>query len=546
MTEKNQHTPGPQGAHGSEDEIQAVIDRILAADDARRASEREATGHGSADGAAAEHRDAPDAGTPDRSGALAGRALALDGGEDGHTDADGDQDELAARHSLKRVQGLSTELEDMTEVEYRQLRLERVVLAGVWTEGSAEDAENSLRELAALAETAGSEVLDGVIQRRATPDPATFLGKGKAQELAEIVALSGADTVVVDSELAPSQRRALEDVVRVKVIDRTALILDIFAQHASSREGRAQVELAQLEYLLPRLRGWGESMSRQAGGRAAAGEGIGSRGPGETKIELDRRRIRTRMAKLRRDIAGMKPAREAKRANRRRNRVPSVAIAGYTNAGKSSLLNRLTHAGVLVENALFATLDPTVRKAMTPDGIGYTLSDTVGFVRNLPTQLVEAFRSTLEEVADADVILHVVDGSHPDPEGQIAAVRSVFAEVDAHRIPEIIVLNKADAADPAVIARIRAKEPHAVVVSARTGEGIDELERAIAATIPRPDVRLELLIPFTRGELVSRLHSADAEILAEGYEEGGTRLSVLVREDIAPDFAEFVVEADAS
>ncbi|MEY8814672.1 GTPase HflX [Micrococcus luteus] len=546
MTEKNQHTPGPQGAHGSEDEIQAVIDRILAADDARRASEREATGHGSADGAAAEHRDAPDAGAPDRSGALAGRALALDEGEDGHTDADGDQDELAARHSLKRVQGLSTELEDMTEVEYRQLRLERVVLAGVWTEGSAEDAENSLRELAALAETAGSEVLDGVIQRRATPDPATFLGKGKAQELAEIVALSGADTVVVDSELAPSQRRALEDVVRVKVIDRTALILDIFAQHASSREGRAQVELAQLEYLLPRLRGWGESMSRQAGGRAAAGEGIGSRGPGETKIELDRRRIRTRMAKLRRDIAGMKPAREAKRANRRRNRVPSVAIAGYTNAGKSSLLNRLTHAGVLVENALFATLDPTVRKAMTPDGIGYTLSDTVGFVRNLPTQLVEAFRSTLEEVADADVILHVVDGSHPDPEGQIAAVRSVFAEVDAHRIPEIIVLNKADAADPAVIARIRAKEPHAVVVSARTGEGIDELERAIAATIPRPDVRLELLIPFTRGDLVSRLHSADAEILAEGYEEGGTRLSVLVREDIAPDFAEFVVEADAS
>ncbi|MFL0535036.1 GTPase HflX [Micrococcus luteus] len=546
MTEKNQHTPGPQGAHGSEDEIQAVIDRILAADDARRASEREATGHGSADSVAADHEGALDAGTPDRSAALAGRALALDEGEDGHTDADGDQDELAARHSLKRVQGLSTELEDMTEVEYRQLRLERVVLAGVWTEGSAEDAENSLRELAALAETAGSEVLDGVIQRRATPDPATFLGKGKAQELAEIVALSGADTVVVDSELAPSQRRALEDVVRVKVIDRTALILDIFAQHASSREGRAQVELAQLEYLLPRLRGWGESMSRQAGGRAAAGEGIGSRGPGETKIELDRRRIRTRMAKLRRDIAGMKPAREAKRANRRRNRVPSVAIAGYTNAGKSSLLNRLTHAGVLVENALFATLDPTVRKAMTPDGIGYTLSDTVGFVRNLPTQLVEAFRSTLEEVADADVILHVVDGSHPDPEGQIAAVRSVFAEVDAHRIPEIIVLNKADAADPAVVARIRSKEPHAVVVSARTGEGIDELERAIAATIPRPDVRLELLVPFTRGELVSRLHSADAEILAEGYEEGGTRLSVLVREDIAPDFAEFVVEADAS
>jgi GTP-binding protein HflX len=540
MTEEKNPTP----AGGSEDEIQAVIDRILAADDARRsAAQGRADTPGRAD---AETAGDADAGTPDRTSALAGRALALAEGGDGHTAADGDQDELAARHSLRRVQGLSTELEDMTEVEYRQLRLERVVLAGVWTEGTAEDAENSLRELAALAETAGSEVLDGVIQRRATPDPATYLGKGKAQELAEIVALSGADTVVVDSELAPSQRRALEDVVRVKVIDRTALILDIFAQHASSREGRAQVELAQLEYLLPRLRGWGESMSRQAGGRAAGGEGIGSRGPGETKIELDRRRIRTRMAKLRKDIAGMKPAREAKRANRRRNRVPSVAIAGYTNAGKSSLLNRLTHAGVLVENALFATLDPTVRKAMTPDGIGYTLSDTVGFVRNLPTQLVEAFRSTLEEVADADVILHVVDGAHPDPEGQISAVRSVFAEVDAHRIPEIIVLNKADAADPAVVARIRAKEPHTVVVSARTGEGIEELERAIAATIPRPDVRLELLIPFTRGELVSRLHSEDAEILAEGYEEGGTRLSVLVRQDLAPEYEDYVVDPAAS
>lgn len=540
MTEEKNPTP----TGGSEDEIQAVIDRILAADDARRsAAQDRADTPGRAD---AETAGDADAGTPDRTSALAGRALALAEGGDGHTAADGDQDELAARHSLRRIQGLSTELEDMTEVEYRQLRLERVVLAGVWTEGTAEDAENSLRELAALAETAGSEVLDGVIQRRATPDPATYLGKGKAQELAEIVALSGADTVVVDSELAPSQRRALEDVVRVKVIDRTALILDIFAQHASSREGRAQVELAQLEYLLPRLRGWGESMSRQAGGRAAGGEGIGSRGPGETKIELDRRRIRTRMAKLRKDIAGMKPAREAKRANRRRNRVPSVAIAGYTNAGKSSLLNRLTHAGVLVENALFATLDPTVRKAMTPDGIGYTLSDTVGFVRNLPTQLVEAFRSTLEEVADADVILHVVDGSHPDPEGQISAVRSVFAEVDAHRIPEIIVLNKADAADPAVVARIRAKEPHTVVVSARTGEGIEELERAIAATIPRPDVRLELLIPFTRGELVSRLHSEDAEILAEGYEEGGTRLSVLVRQDLAPEYEDYVVDPAAS
>ena len=510
----NQNTAGPNGPAGPDEaEIQGVIDRILAADAA------------SATRAAHE-----------------GRAQALDAGGDGHTEADGEQFDLAERQALRRVSGLSTELEDMSEVEYRQLRLERVVLAGLMTEGTVQGAENSLRELAALAETAGSEVLDGIIQRRHLPDPATFLGKGKAQELAEIVAMTGADTVIIDSELAPSQRRALEDVVRVKVIDRTALILDIFAQHAQSREGRAQVELAQLEYLLPRLRGWGESMSRQAGGRAAAGEGIGSRGPGETKIELDRRRIRTRMAKLRRQIAAMKPARETKRANRRRNRVPSVAIAGYTNAGKSSLLNRLTHAGVLVENALFATLDPTVRKSVTPDGIGYTLSDTVGFVRSLPTELVEAFRSTLEEVADADVILHVVDASHPDPEGQIAAVRTVLAEVDARRIPEIVVLNKADAADPLVVARLRQREPRSVVVSARTGEGIEELQRTIAETIPRPDVALDLLIPFTDGDVVSRLHSPDADIISEAYEAEGTRLRVLVRQELADDLRRYAVD----
>ncbi|MCA1170134.1 GTPase HflX [Rothia kristinae] len=460
-----------------------------------------------------------------------------------HTEHDGEQQDLEERRALRRVAGLSTELEDVTEVEYRQLRLERVVLAGIWSEGTLEDAENSLRELAALAETAGSEVLDGLVQRLLKPDPGTFLGSGKAQELKEIVAETGADTVVIDSELAPSQRRGLEDIVKVKVIDRTALILDIFAQHAKSREGKAQVELAQLEYLLPRLRGWGESMSRQAGGRAAGGEGIGSRGPGETKIELDRRRIRQRMAKLRREIAAMKPARETKRANRRRNHIPSVAIAGYTNAGKSSLLNRLTDAGVLVENALFATLDPTVRRAETPDGIGYTLSDTVGFVRNLPTQLVEAFRSTLEEVADADVILHVVDASHPDPEGQIRAVREVLAEVDAQDVPEIIVLNKADAADPFVLDRIRLREPHHAIVSAKTGEGIPELKELISRTIPRPSVRMEILVPYTHGEVVSRLHEWDAEILSTAFEEDGTRMSVLVREETAPELQPYAVTA---
>src|SRR5690348_12230862 len=323
--------------------------------------------------------------------------------------------DLEDRQALRRVVGLSTELQDITEVEYRQLRLERVVLVGVWTDGTLRDAENSLTELKRLAETAGSLVLEGLIQRRDKPDPATYIGSGKAKELRDVVLATGADTVICDGELTPGQLRQLEDVVKVKVVDRTALILDIFAQHARSREGKAQVELAQMTYLLPRLRGWGESLSRQAGGRAAAGGvGIGGRGPGETKIELDRRRIRTRMAKLRRELAGMSTARDVKRQERRRGEVPSVAIAGYTNAGKSSLLNRLTGAGVLVEDALFATLDPTVRRAETSDGRAYTLTDTVGFVRHLPHQLVEAFRSTLEEVAQADLICHVVDGSDAD------------------------------------------------------------------------------------------------------------------------------------
>ena len=464
-----------------------------------------------------------------------GRARELLDEDPYFSDADGEQQDLAERHALRRVAGLSTELEDVTEVEYRQLRLERVVLAGLWSAGTLADAENSLRELAALAETAGSEVLDGLLQRRVTPDPGTYLGSGKALELKDVVAATGADTVVVDAELAPSQRRALEDVVKVKVIDRTGLILDIFAQHAKSKEGKAQVELAQLEYMLPRLRGWGESLSRQAGGRAAAGEGIGSRGPGETKIELDRRRIRQRMAKLRREIEAMKPARETKRLNRKRYSVPSVAIAGYTNAGKSSLLNRLTDAGVLVENALFATLDPTVRKAETPDGIGYTLSDTVGFVRSLPTQLVEAFRSTLEEVADADVIVHVVDASHPDPEGQLRAVRDVLADVGATDIPEIVALNKADIADPVVLGRLINHESPAVAVSARTGEGIEDLKQLISRAIPRPDHELDLLVPYVHGEIVSRLHAQDAEILSTEHTEEGTRLRVRVRESLVAE-----------
>jgi GTPase len=451
---------------------------------------------------------------------------------------DGDQHDLADRQALRRVAGLSTELTDVTEVEYRQLRLERVVLAGLAGSSSGvHEAEVSLAELAALAETAGSQVLDALLQTREKPDPATFLGSGKAGELRDVVAGTGADTVICDGELSPSQRRGLEDVVKVKVVDRTALILDIFAQHAKSREGKAQVELAQLEYLLPRLRGWGDSMSRQAGGRVAGGAGIGSRGPGETKIELDRRRIRTRMAKLRREIADMRTSRDTKRSGRRRGPVPSIAIAGYTNAGKSSILNRLTGAGVLVEDALFATLDPTVRKAELPDGRAVTLADTVGFVRRLPHQLVEAFRSTLEEVADADLVIHVVDVSHPDPEGQLSAVREVLADVGAHDVPEVVALNKADVADPEVVDRLLRRERRAVAVSARTGQGLDDLLAAVVEDLPRPEVEVDLVVPFARGDLVSRTHS-DGEVLGVEHVAEGTRLHARVDQALAAALTE--------
>ena len=442
------------------------------------------------------------------------------------------QQELSDRHALRRVKGFSTELQDISDAEYRQLQLERVVLVGVWTEGSAEMAENSLAELKALAETAGSEVLDGLIQRRDRPDPATYIGSGKVVELRQIVASTGADTVICDGELSPSQLRQLEDKLKVKVVDRTALILDIFAQHAKSKEGKAQVELAQIAYLLPRLRGWGDSLSRQVGGRAAGGAGIGGRGPGETKIETDRRRIRDKMAKLRREIADMKVSRDTKRQERKRFNIPSVAIAGYTNAGKSSLLNRLTNAGVLVENALFATLDPTVRKSHTSDGRTYTLSDTVGFVRHLPHQLVDAFKSTLEEVSGSDLIVHVVDGSHPDPFEQIRAVREVITDIGGGDIPEIIAINKVDAADPEVVMEILRKEKNSYAFSARTAFGIEGLVHAIEKSLPHPNVEIDLVIPYNRGDLISAIHET-GEIISEEYVETGTAIHARVGASLA-------------
>lgn len=444
-------------------------------------------------------------------------------------------EERESRNQLKHVAGLG-ELQDVTEVEYRRVRLERVVLVGVWSslETTQTAAEESLRELAALAQTAGAEVMDGVLQHRLKPDPATYIGSGKAKEVAAIVAEHDADTIIVDADLPPSQRRELEDVAKVKVVDRTAVILDIFAQHATSREGKAQVELAQLEYMLPRLRGWGGSLSRQAGGQAAGQDGgIGSRGPGETKIEMDRRVIRKRMAHLRRQIAQMAPSREVKRGSRRRNGLPTVAVVGYTNAGKSSLINRLTGSDELVENALFATLDTAVRRAKAADGRLYMYVDTVGFVRRLPTQLIEAFKSTLEEVADSELIVHVVDGSHPDPFGQIEAVNSVLADIEgADAIDRIIVFNKADRMDPNARERIRGLMPEAHIVSAATGEGIADLVADVEAHLPLPAVHVEAVLPYSAGALLSKVREY-GHVEAADYEADGVHLSADVDSRLA-------------
>ena len=435
---------------------------------------------------------------------------------------------------------MRTELEDISEVEYRQLQLERVVLVSVWTSGTQEDADNAMAELKLLAETAGSEVLEALVQRRSQPDPATYIGRGKVEEVADVVRATGADTVICDGELQPAQLRNLEDRIKVKVVDRTALILDIFASHAKSAEGKAQVELAQLQYLKQRLRGWGGNLSRQAGGRAAGGAGIGGRGPGETKLETDRRRIHHRIAQLRRRLREMDVTREGKRAERRRNRVPSVAIVGYTNAGKSSLLNRLTGAGVLVEDALFATLDPTTRRTETRDGRVFTLTDTVGFVRHLPHDLVEAFRSTLEESTTADLLLHVVDASDPDPEGQIAAVRQVLAEIGASDVPELLVCNKADRADATTLLALRAGHPGCVVVSARTGHGLEELADAVEARLPNPEVWVETLIPYSRGDLMDRIHRTGTIETLEHTGEG-TKVRARVHPGLAEELGEYGV-----
>jgi len=449
--------------------------------------------------------------------------------------------DLEDRISLRRVEGIHTDLTDINQVEYRAVRLERVVLVGIGNSRLSDDeVRRTFAELQLLAETAGSHVLAAVMQSRSVPDPATFLGRGKVAELADLVAATHADTVICDGELTPAQLRNLEDRVGVKVIDRTALILDIFAQHAKSREGKAQVELAQLMYMRQRLRGWGGNLSRQVGGRAASGAGIGGRGPGETKIETDRRRIATRISRLRAQLKQMKSTREVKRAERVRNKIPSVAIVGYTNAGKSSLLNTLTQAEVLVDDSLFATLDPTTRRAETEGGRVYTLTDTVGFIRRLPTDLIEAFASTLEESMNADLLVHVVDGSDPDPAGQIQAVREVLASIDADSIPEQIAINKIDLVDEEVRAGLRSRFPDAIQISTLTGEGIEVLQTRIEERLPELDALVDCLLPYSRGDLLDRIHR-QGRVESVEHTENGTRVRAHVGTALQGVLADYIV-----
>jgi GTP-binding protein HflX len=413
---------------------------------------------------------------------------------------------------------------------WRPATIEPAVLVGIDSHGD----RSALDELAALADTAGAEVVGRLVQRRTEPDPATFIGKGKLAELHGAVHSASARLVVFDQELTPAQLRNLEERLGIKVVDRTALILDIFALHARSREGKAQVELAQLNYLLPRLRGWGEAMSRMGGG-------IGTRrGPGETKMEVDRRRIRQRIAKLRRDLAELAKARRVKRAARERSGLPQVALAGYTNAGKSTLMNALTDADVVVANQLFATLDPAVRRLRLPGGRRVTVSDTVGFVRKLPHDLVEAFRSTLEEVTLGSLVLHVADASAPDVEDQVRAVREVLGVIGAGDIPEVLALNKVDLLSEVERARVGRRFPGGVPVSAITGEGLEALLERIAEALPQPPVEVRLLVPYERQDVVARLYR-EAEVLSADPGDEGTLVEARIHESHLPLVRDYLI-----
>jgi GTP-binding protein HflX len=423
-----------------------------------------------------------------------------------------------------------------TEVDLERPRQRALLVGTGYGTGSVDEAEASLAELALLADTAGAQVVESVLQRRDTPDPATYIGKGKAQELQELATALDVDLVIFDDELTPAQQRNLEKTFNVDVVDRAALILDIFAQHARSQEGMVQVELAQLRYLLPRLRGRGLQLSQQAGGIGAR------RGPGETQLEIDRRRLVRRIQKLERDLRELAANRETQRKARRRRNLPTVALVGYTNAGKSTLLNRLTRAGVVVEDRLFSTLDPTTRRLHLPGGETVLCSDTVGFVQRLPHQLVEAFRSTLEEVVDADLLVHVVDGAAADAEGRIAAVDTVLREIGAGEVPRLLVWNKTDVADRDTCKHLVEDHPGSVAISAVTGDGISDLLTAIAERLRSLGRVVEYVVPYDRGDVLAALHRA-GEVLVEVHDDGGTRVRARLPDAAVGRFAEFAVPA---
>jgi GTP-binding protein HflX len=433
---------------------------------------------------------------------------------------------MTERHVRRERRRLTATVTDLG------VRRQRALLVGVGNR-DPEQAEASLDELARLADTAGSDAVDRVLQQRSAPDPATYLGKGKAAELAAWGAELDVDVVIVDGELSPVQQRSLQEIFSCDVVDRVGLILDIFAQHATSRAGMAQVELALLRYRLPRLRGRGIEMSRLAGG-------IGTRGPGETQLETDRRRVLKRISVLERQIAGMRTTRATQQKARRRSGLPTVALVGYTNSGKSSLLNRLTGAAVHVENRLFSTLDTTVRRLDMPSGRTALLSDTVGFVRDLPHELVEAFRSTLEEAVATDLLLHVVDAAAPEPDLQIAAVHTTLAEIGGNDRRELLVANKIDIAPTPVVERLLALHPDGVATSATEGGGLADLVAAIDAALAPPTVDMELFLPRDRSDLVAALHRI-GEVLAENHEETGIRMKVRLPHADAGLYLEYMV-----
>ena len=414
---------------------------------------------------------------------------------------------------------------------------ERIVLVGVTLGGHTdEDTEEGLDELSLLVDTAGADEAARLTQRRDTPDSAFYIGKGKVEELKEVCLAIDADTVVFDNELTPGQQYNLERVLGRTALDRTAVILDIFAQNAHTQEGKAQVELAMLRYRLPRLRRGAKAGLSQQGG------GIGTRGPGETRLETDRRRIKRRIEKLEQDLKGLSRTRHTQRKSRGRSGLASVVIVGYTNAGKSTLLNALTQAGVLVENRLFATLDPTTRRLALPGGEPVLVTDTVGFIRQLPHGLIESFKSTLEVAAEADLLVHVVDGSATHPEEQMTAVREVLAEIGADQVPEFIVFNKADKLEDFGAQLVEAHHG-AVAVSALKNQGLDVLLRKLADRMRSITQVTDLVVPFERGDILASIHREGEVVLSQDHPDG-MHIRARLSEASAGRLREFVVQVD--